>query len=92
MGIAFNKCQFFRCCKSMFAIRCFFIRFFIEGLKMTVRLFWVLVFAGFFWGCFSDGGSYPAEGIPSSDVHRQMLLVEGSKDTVTLGTSYTRNK
>ncbi|MBQ3776700.1 MAG: hypothetical protein II835_01155, partial [Fibrobacter sp.] len=54
---------------------------------MTVRLFWVLIFAGFFWGCFSDGGSYPAEGIPSSDVHRQMLLVEGSKDTVTLGTN-----
>ena len=54
---------------------------------MKVRLFWMLIFAAFFLGCHSEGGSSPGEDIPYSVMQRQMLLVEGSKDTVVLGTN-----
>ena len=54
---------------------------------MKVRLFWMLIFAASFLGCHSEGGSSPGEDIPYSVMQRQMLLVEGSKDTVVLGTN-----
>lgn len=52
---------------------------------MIFKLLGAIVFAVFFAGCQSDGG--PTEVLPYSGMQRQMLLVEGSKDTVILGTN-----
>ena len=52
---------------------------------MKIRLLGMLIFAASFLGCQSDGG--PTEVLPYSGMQRQMLLVEGSKDTVILGTN-----
>lgn len=54
---------------------------------MKIRLLGMLFFAASFLGCHSEGGSSPGEDIPYSVMQRQMLLVEGSKDTVVLGTN-----
>ena len=54
---------------------------------MLVRFFGVFVFAVFLGGCHSDGGSSPAEVVPYSGIQKQMLFVEGSRDTVILGTN-----
>lgn len=54
---------------------------------MIFELLGALLFAALFAGCHSDGGSSPTEVLPYSGMQRQMLLIEGSKDTVVLGTN-----